>query len=164
MPTYSLDLGCGPTPKNFFNADIVYGIDVRDELEKNIYKADLITDKIPFDDAFFDFVTAHDFIEHIPRVLYTPNRSYPFVELMNEIWRVLKPSGKLYSLTPAFPAAAAFFDPTHLNFVTELTFSEGFSVNNPHTKAAGFKGEFKIESQNRQGPYLISILKKVEST
>jgi len=160
MPTYSLDLGCGPTPKNFFNADIVYGIDVRDELEKNIYKADLITEKIPFEDDFFDFVTAHDFIEHIPRLLYKPERSYPFLEVMNEIFRVLKKGGKFRSLTPAFPSGAAFFDPTHLNFITELTFSEGFGANNSHTKAAGFKGEFKVESQTRQGAHLVSILIK----
>ena len=161
MPTYSLDLGCGPTPKNFFNADIVYGIDVRDELEKNIYKADLITEKIPFEDDFFDFVTAHDFIEHIPRVLYLPNRTYPFIELMNEIYRVLKPSGKFRSLTPAFPSAAAFFDPTHLNFITELTFTEAFSGNNLNAKAAGFTGKFKQESQSRQGDHLVTILKKI---
>lgn len=164
MPSYSLDLGCGPNPKNFFNADIVYGIDVREELEKNIYKADLITDKIPFEDAFFDYVTAHDFLEHIPRVLYTPNRSYPFIQVMNEIWRVLKPNGKLYSLTPAFPAPAAFFDPTHVNFITEFTFSQSFCSNKSSPKASGFNGDFKIEAQTRQGPYLITTLQKLELT
>ena len=45
---------------------------------------------MPFPDQFFDFVTAHDFLEHIPRLIYSPARRLPFVELMNEIWRVLK--------------------------------------------------------------------------
>ena len=122
MQTSSLDLGCGPKPKNFFNANIVYGIDVREDLELNIIKADLAIDNIPFPDNFFEYVTAHDFIEHIPRILYLPQRKAPFVDLMSEIWRVLKTGGQFLSFTPAFPQAAAFWDPTHVNIITEQSF------------------------------------------
>ncbi|MFN5151597.1 MAG: methyltransferase domain-containing protein, partial [Burkholderiales bacterium] len=65
--TKSIDLGCGLRPKNFFNADIVFGIDNREDLSERVHKADLILQPIPFPDEYFDFVTAHDFLEHIPR-------------------------------------------------------------------------------------------------
>lgn len=162
MPTVSIDLGCGDKPKNYFNADVVYGIDVRDDLAKNVVKADLVIEKMPFPDAFFDYVTAHDFIEHIPRLIYLPERRNPFVELMNEVWRVLKPGGKFLSHTPAFPHAAAFYDPTHVNFIAEQTFPFYFDDVNIWAKVYGFRGAFKIESQNWVGPHLVSILVKVE--
>jgi SAM-dependent methyltransferase len=163
MQTKSLDLGCGSKPKNIFNADLVYGIDVRDDLELNVVKADLVVDKIPFEDNFFDFVTAHDFLEHIPRLIYTPTRRNSFIELMNEIWRVLKPNGKFFSFTPAFPHAAAFWDPTHVNFITEQTFPLYFDDTNMWARGYGFTGTFSIESQTWQGPHLISILVKKSS-
>jgi SAM-dependent methyltransferase len=160
MPTSSLDLGCGSKPKNVFNADLVYGVDVRDDLQRNIVKADLAVERIPFQDGFFDFVTAHDFIEHIPRLLYLPQRRNSFVELMNEIWRVLKPGGKLYSSTPAFPHGAAFQDPTHVNIITEQTFPLYFDDKNRWAKAYGFSGAFVVESQAWEGPLLVSVLRK----
>ncbi len=158
--TTSLDLGCGPNPRNIFNANVTYGIDVRTDLDKNVIKADLVLEKIPFNDCFFDFVTAHDFIEHIPRVIYYPERRNSFVELMSEIWRVLKPDGKFYSSTPAFPHAAAFWDPTHVNFITEQTFPLYFDDVNNWAKGYGFNGAFKVLSQTWQGPHLVSILQK----
>jgi len=57
----SLDLGSGPSPRNPFNAAQVFGIDLRAGFA-NIISADLAFEKIPFDDQFFDYVTAFDFI------------------------------------------------------------------------------------------------------
>jgi hypothetical protein len=37
----TFDLGCGPNPKNPFNAAQVFGIDVRNDVQKNILKAGL---------------------------------------------------------------------------------------------------------------------------
>lgn len=162
METTSLDLGCGPIPKNIFNANTVYGIDVTENLQANIHKADLAIEKIPFLDCSFDYVTAHDFIEHIPRVLYAPTRKLPFVELMGEIWRVLKFGGKFYSSTPAFPHAAAFWDPTHVNIITEETFPLYFDNERNWAKIYGFSGAFKIIQQSWNGPHLVSILEKTE--
>jgi len=159
--TTSLDLGCGSNPRNIFNAQVVYGIDVREDLDRNIVKADLVLDKIPFMDNFFDCVTAHDFLEHIPRLIYSPDRRLPFIDLMSEIWRVLKPNGKFYSSTPAFPHAAAFWDPTHVNFITEQTFPLYFDSVNNWASTYGFKGGFTVESQTWNGPHLVSILVKV---
>jgi SAM-dependent methyltransferase len=157
----SLDLGCGSTPKNHFNAEKVYGIDIRDDVDRGIYKADLVIEKIPFGDAYFDFVTAYDFIEHVPRLIYAPQRRYPFVELMNEIWRTLKDGGKFYSMTPAFPQAAAFQDPTHVNIITTATFPLYFCEPYCWASWYGFRGSFSLEPQTWDGSHLISILTKV---
>jgi SAM-dependent methyltransferase len=160
MKSISLDLGCGANPKNPFGADAVYGIDIREDIGNNIYKADLVLESIPFPDSHFDYVTAHDFIEHIPRVIYMPQRKNPFVDLMSEIWRVLKLDGKFYSHTPAFPHMAAFSDPTHVNIITENTYPMYFDDVHRWGATYGFRGAFKIESQRWDGVYLESILIK----
>lgn len=159
--TKSLDLGCGQNPKNTCGADMVYGIDVRDNLEKNIKRADLVIEKIPFDDEYFEYVTAHDFIEHVPRLIYAPDRRYPFIELMNEIYRVLKMGGTFLSFTPAYPHAEAFRDPTHVNIISEQTFSAYFDDVNRWGVMYGFKGAFNITSQEWRGPHLLTLLRKV---
>lgn len=157
----SLDLGCGLQPKNPFNAQEVYGVDVRDDAEAHIVKADLVVEPIPFPDNSFDYVTAHDFLEHIPRLIYAPQRRNAFVEVMNEIHRVLKPGGVFMSFTPAYPHAAVFRDPTHINFITEETFPLYFDHQLRWASVYGFKGSFEIISQEWRGPHLLSLLRKV---
>jgi SAM-dependent methyltransferase len=166
--TKTLDLGCGTHPKNPFNADEVYGVDIRD-LGGNIRAANLALDPIPFEDNSFDFVTAHDFIEHIPRVLaiYNPQTQRnetinPFIRLMNEIWRVLKVGGHFYSRTPAYPHADAFQDPTHVNIITEQTFPLYFNDHYPVGHIYGFEGGFQIASQDWEGCHLRTVLIKSE--
>jgi SAM-dependent methyltransferase len=161
----TLDLGCSFQPRNPYGCELVYGIDIFDDASKNIKKADLATEPIPFNSDFFDFVTAFDLIEHIPRILYIPNRRLPFIELMNEIYRVLKMGGFFYSVTPAFPNAAAFIDPTHVNFVSEGTLSYYFcdSKSNPPWGALyGFNGAFRIVNQDWNGPHLRTLMRKIE--
>lgn len=159
----SLDIGCGLTPRNLFNATEVFGIDVRDDLDLNIVSADLTVDPIPFPDDYFDFVSAVDFLEHIPRLIYVPHRRNAFVELMNEVWRVLKPQGQFLSFTPAFPNPAVFRDPTHVNFITEETFTLYFdNVNRwAATHGYGFKGSFQILNQEWRGAHLQTLMSKV---
>ena len=70
MIDYALDLGCGPNPRNPFAADLVYGVDLQDFGNPLIKVADLAIQPIPFDDNSFDYLTAYDFLEHIPRQLY----------------------------------------------------------------------------------------------
>jgi len=161
MSTKSLDLGCGPQPKNPFNAEEVYGIDVAEFPGTSVVQADLVVEPIPFPDASFEYVTAHDFIEHVPRVIYNPQRRNPFIEVMNEIHRVLKPGGLFLSFTPAFPHPAVFRDPTHVNIITEETFPLYFDHERCWAKAYGFKGAFIVRSQEWRGPQLLSILQKV---
>ena len=163
-PTRSLDLGCGQQPRNPFNADQLFGIDVREDLQANIRRADLAIEPIPFGTAAFEYVSAYDFLEHIPRVIYVPERRNAFVELMNEIYRVLKDGGLFLAFTPAYPHAAAFQDPTHVNIITEHTFPLYFDDANRWAAGYGFTGAFMIRLQEWRGPHLLTVLQKVPFT
>ena len=89
----TLDLGCGDSPRNPFEVEEVWGIDIRKIDKPNVKKADLVLDAIPFTGDYFDYVTAYDFLEHIPRLIYYGIKQNPFIEVMNEIYRVLKVGG-----------------------------------------------------------------------
>ncbi len=149
MITKHLDLGCGYAPRNPYGQDEIWGIDISQEvlqLSGKIKYSDLSVEKIPFEDNNFDSVSAYDFLEHIPRVLASGKKEhmrFPFIELMNEIWRVLKHGGLLYAVTPAYPRQEAFVDPTHVNIITEKThmyFTEPLLM----AKVYGFDGSFKV--------------------
>ena len=141
-----LDIGSGLLPKNPYNADEVYGIDIQDNKnnDPNNCKVNLFTNKIPFDDNFFDSLSAYDFLEHIPRVRIKDDgeTNFPFIDLMNEVYRVLKTNGKFYAVTPFYPKPEAFQDPTHINIITKKT-HEYFCGSDCYGKYYGFKGNFK---------------------
>jgi SAM-dependent methyltransferase len=158
--TTTLDIGCGTKPRNPFAAQTTYGIDIRENPEKNIKYADLTVEKIPYPDAHFDYITSYDFLEHVPRVIYLPERRFPFIELMNEIHRTLKPNGIFFSHTPIYPFSPAFRDPTHVNIITEETFPMYFDDTTQAGKMYGFNGGFKVLEQVLVAPHLISILQK----
>lgn len=157
----TLDLGCGANPRNPFQANIKWGIDIREDLDHKIKSVDLTIHSIPFEDRTFDYITAFDFIEHVPRIIYAPDCRFPFIQLMNEIWRTLKEGGHFFSFTPVYPFKAAFNDPTHVNYITEETFdyfNDGIRLGSMY----GFTGKFTVLEQYRTHTHLISILKKVK--
>jgi demethylmenaquinone methyltransferase/2-methoxy-6-polyprenyl-1,4-benzoquinol methylase len=86
--TKSLDLGCGSKPRNFFNAEQVYGIDIRDDLEAGIYKADLVIEPIPFPDNYFNTVVVGFGLRNMN------NKDQALCEMR----RVLKPGGQVLVL------------------------------------------------------------------
>ncbi len=45
-----------------------------------------------------------------------------FINVMNEIWRVLKPGGQFAAVTPHAESPGMLQDPTHCNFINETTF------------------------------------------
>jgi predicted SAM-dependent methyltransferase len=65
-------------------------------------------DGLPYEDSSVDMVRADDFLEHIP--------IGKTVQVVTEIWRVLKPGGIFESLTPSTDGRGAFQDPTHASF------------------------------------------------
>ena len=141
-----LDLGCGPVPRNPYRRQQLFGVDIapaRTEAAE-VRRANLAVEPIPFDDATFDSVSAFDFLEHVPRILALADGSgtrFPFIELMNEISRVLRPGGLFYAVTPCYPDPAAFTDPTHVNFMTLKTCSY-FTGDQPKARMYGFAGHF----------------------
>ncbi|MDR0480326.1 MAG: class I SAM-dependent methyltransferase, partial [Gallionellaceae bacterium] len=102
MDTKHLDIGCGKKPRNPYRMSAVYGCDIRDldnadsENHYEYRQANLVLAEIPFGDNCFDTVSAYDFIEHVPRQLMDQRGQLrnPFVDLMSEIHRVLKPGGE----------------------------------------------------------------------
>lgn len=166
--TTSLDLGCGDSPRNPFGAEQLYGVDIREDLEKKIMRADLATQPIPCSQSQFDYCTAFDFIEHIPRILPKKENEatrYPFVELMNEIHRVLKPGGLFFHQTPAFPCKQAFQDPTHVNLITEDTIPYYFCEPNVYANKIGygFRGKFECIGQAwLNTAWIIGVLKALK--
>lgn len=170
----SLDLGSGPDPRNPFNADQVIGIDPQC-YAPGILNCWIGFDPIPLEDSSVDFVTAFDFIEHIPRFAIRDQPFNPFVDTMGEIWRVLKPGGRFYARTPAYPNAAAFQDPTHVNIITDQTISyfarrpsiDGTLVDPwglPLGQRYGFKGEFLLLSQWWEATHLCWNLQCVKAS
>ena len=163
-PTISLDLGCGKSIKNPFMADSSLGVDVQYGLDDNtdfIKYCDLGVDELPFEDNTFDYVKAFDVLEHIPRLIYVADqRRQPFIFVMSEIYRVLKPGGIFYSDTPTFPFAEAFIDPTHVNILTSETLPKYFC--RPYTWASryGFFGNYSFLKATWVGPNLCTFLKK----
>lgn len=150
--TRHLDLGCGGIPRNPYRRAQVFGVDIAPPAAPasadgaTIVGANLALQPIPFPDAHFDSVSAYDFLEHVPRVLATGGGTglrFPFVELMNEISRVLRPGGLFYALTPAFPGEEAFMDPTHVNVLTRGS-HKYFVGDAPLGRMYGFNGHFTL--------------------
>jgi len=156
-----LDLGCGTTPRNPFQENTQWGIDIREDLDHKIKSVDLTINSIPFEDRAFDYITAFDFVEYVPRIIYAPDCRFPFIQLMNEIWRTLKDGGIFFSLTSVYPFKTAFSDPTHVNYITEETF-QYFNDGLRLASIYGFSGAFKVLEQYRTDTHLISILQKIK--
>lgn len=159
--TNHLDLGCGTTPHNPYGKVNVFGIDLRDDVQTLLAgqgivmrKANLIFQPIPFEEGSFSSVSAIDFIEHIPRQICLGSTNeviYPFIQLMNEVWRVLEPGGKFLAVTPVFPSPLTFADPTHVNHIAEGTHAY-FCGEKPVGRIYGFHGRFHARIAKRSEP------------
>ena len=166
LNTLSVDLGSGINPRNIFSAKECIGLDIKENKINNVISCDLSTGNLPFNDSSVDFITAFDFIEHISRTQLSNSTLNPFINLMNEVYRVLRSGGVFLSHTPAYPFASAFQDPTHINIITEITFPGYFSVDVkgrwhiPWANQYGFNGKFLFVHQYWLSEHLITVLGK----
>lgn len=155
LPRRHLDLGCGTRPRNPYGCDTLFGVDIRDGLSapgvEAIAAANLAIEPIPFPDNHFDSLSAYDFLEHIPRVALDIARGtsrLPYIELMNEVWRVLKPGGLFYAVTPMHSHEKMWRDPTHVNPVTPKSYRY-FTEPELGARMYGYRGTFRVLRQTR---------------
>ena len=157
--TVSVDLGSGPHPRNPFNAEECVGLDSV-ELP-GVIRCRLGYEQIPLPDSSVDYVTAYDCIEHVPRAGYTLDEGRlepfnPFIYLMSEIWRILRPNGVFYAFTPVYPHKEAFRDPEHVNIITDDSWEYFAGSMLPLTQQYGFTGTFKPRAEQLfQGAHVI---------
>lgn len=172
--TKHLDIGCGITPRNPYNQQSVWGVDITipDSLDQNQFIAcNVCCEPLPFPDNYFDSVSAYDFLEHVPRQLFLDGQlTLPFLNLINEIYRILKPNGLFYAVTPAFPSEEAFVDPTHVNIITRKT-HRYFTAPHYMANMYGFVGKFaslrvqwiRFDKSVSYQPHSLSISKSLRS-
>jgi SAM-dependent methyltransferase len=147
-----VDLGCGNLPRNPLAAGKVIGVDISPQPAFQVesgtleYKQVFPGSPLPFESNQIQSISAFDFLEHLPRSDRLPSGDYtnPFINMMNEIHRILKPGGVFIALTPCYPSPAAFTDPTHVNFITDTTHLYFSGPNFAKEKNYGFIGEFEI--------------------
>jgi len=121
-----LDLGCGKTkyPKSI-------GIDINKKSDADIIFN--IEEGIPFPNNQFDLVYSSHVLEHInPKKL---------VFVLEELWRVTKPTGQIIINVPHFSGVGAFTNPSHLRFgFSSQTFAYFQSENEyPNFGKIGFE-------------------------
>ncbi len=128
----------GPTGK-------AYGLDMTDEMlalaRENQRKAGATNveflkgtiEAIPLPDNSVDVIISNCVI----------NLSNDKDAVLREAFRVLKPGGRFYALTPAYPRPEAFHDPTHVNVVTDGTWAY-FCGAEPGALMYGYTGRFEL--------------------
>jgi GT2 family glycosyltransferase/predicted SAM-dependent methyltransferase len=121
QPYLHVDLGCGMNKRC---ADI--GIDYTLNGTVADKKVNLGFEPLPVADNSVSLVTAYHLLEHIPKVIWTKEEGgfiprFPFIQLMHEIWRILRPGGVFESVTPVLEPGLSQ-DPTHVTHINENTF------------------------------------------
>lgn len=160
--TIAYDLGSGPSPRNPFACETFKGIDIRSGAD--VIQADLTSGVVPLESDSVDAFSAFDFFEHVPRVLgVVPPAGgvrFPFVQLMGELFRCLKPGGIILSATPGYPWPMVFQDPTHVNIMTEDTLPRYFCGPVPGASMYGFTGRFDVADAAWVGNHCYTLLTK----
>ena len=104
-----LDVGCGVKKYKGGKGDVVIGLD-----HFKLPGVDVVADLekgLPLKKNSFDMVRCSHVLEHIDNA----------VNLIEEIWRVLKPHGKLVVIVPYRTSGSAYGDITHKRFFSLRT-------------------------------------------
>jgi predicted SAM-dependent methyltransferase len=102
-----LDLGCGKKKRHG-----AIGVDFSDRHDADVIH-DLNNFPYPFSDAEFDEIYLDNVLEHLDRPL----------RVMEEVYRLCKPHGRIKVVVPYFRSVWAFIDPTHQHFFTVDSFA-----------------------------------------
>lgn len=122
-----LDLGCGRHKVEVPGAKVI-GLDFFNNKNADVV-CDLELGKLPFKDNEFDEVHSIHVLEHITNLL----------PLIDEIWRITKPNGKVFIKTPYFASSLAHSSLDHVRFFSYTSFD-------PYTEEFQYK---YLESKTR---------------
>lgn len=154
----SLDLGCGSTKRGDVGVDIAPGPAVDHVLALGF-------DNLPFADNTFDRVFMVHAIEHVPFMVWTVTgvRTYPMVQLLSEVYRVMKPGASFEILTLEFPDPRCVEDPTHCSYWTRETIKHFVGcrdtvVANDNDYRAGLRVPFHLERSGLTTDGLLEII------
>ncbi len=146
----SADIGCGSKPRNPIRCKKLIGVDLfpsrkADTAQFVSYIQTRQGASLPIESESLDFCSAFDFLEHLPRHSVDAGGApvNSFIGMMNEIHRILKPGGFFLAVTPCFPSAATFSDPTHVNPITTETVDYFSGPTHAKELGYGFNGEFE---------------------
>lgn len=150
----TVDLGCG------FRKNGTVGIDIT----RTGTDADLVCragfEPLPLPSASVDGVFCRDFLEHVPKAVWRDGSlQYPIIDLMNEVWRILRPGGEFVSQTPGYPSPEVHQDPTHLSVWTENSFGY-FTGAYPVARTYGVQCEFELVDLSWDRFYLCATLRR----
>lgn len=101
-----LNLGCGKDIRQgYVNLDVarIPGVDVVHDVKKTPW---------PFKESEFDEVLCRHVLEHMEDLM----------PVLEELFRIAKPDGRIVVHVPYFASPGAFADPTHKRFFTYQTF------------------------------------------
>jgi len=124
----SLNLGCG-----YRHIDGFVNIDNRAEVSPDLVCN--VIDGLPYENSSVDVVRAYDFLEHIPQG--------KVIDVITEIWRVLKPGGTFESFTPSTDGRGAFMDPTHVSYWNINSWI--YYSDDQYRNLYGIKANFELE-------------------
>nr|MBC8445887.1 methyltransferase domain-containing protein [Chloroflexota bacterium] len=123
-----IDIGCGHNKPagGYVGVDNrpLPGVDVLHNLDLGL----------PFPDDYADEIRAYHILEHLRDPVWT----------MWEIWRVLKPNGRLVFEVPSTSGEGAFAHPDHKSYWNKTSFL--FYCNNDLLTETRFPGKFAIEN------------------
>ncbi len=151
-----VDLGCG------FRKNGNIGIDVTKEGTEADLVCNLGFEPLPLGDNTVDQFVCRDFLEHLPKAYYSEaakRLKYPIIDLMNEIWRTLRPGGTFTSHTPAIRTSR--FTAIRRISVSGLSRSmDYFCGKYPVAKVYGVKEWFELVENRMDRFYLHAVLRK----
>jgi len=112
-----LDLACGNSKKIGFTGVDICQTDNTDIIHNlSIYPW-------PFEDNSVDEIHCSHYVEHIPHDIKTEeDKRDGFIQFMDEVYRILKPEGKVTIIAPYGKSTRALGDPTHTRSIVDETF------------------------------------------
>jgi SAM-dependent methyltransferase len=104
----------------------------------------IIHSGLPFDDNSIESVLAHHAMEHV---------GAGYLNLMDEVWRVLKPGALFRIISPLFPSASSIVDPDHRRYFTKDSFEYFQASPDGHVwtelfSTPGYRARFDVTNKD----------------